>query len=72
MNILKRTMLTVFALLLSLSVILGMTPGKNSKIAVETVVLSPGNTAPIAENMELSTYRDTVKTGQLKAVDAEN
>ena len=72
MNILKRTILSVFALLLSLSVILGMTPGKNSKIAVETVVLSPGNTAPIAENMELSTYRDTVITGQLKAVDAEN
>jgi len=41
-NILKRTILSVFALLLSLSVILGMTPGKNSKIAVETVVLSPG------------------------------
>lgn len=72
MSLLKRSIVYISALIISLSVLMGMTPQRNTKIAVETVILSPGNTAPIAENIELSTFRDTVITGELKAVDVEN
>lgn len=72
MKLFKRTVICVLSLCMSLSAVLGMTPQRSTKIAVETVVLSPGNTAPIAENIEISTYRNTIITGQLQAYDAEN
>lgn len=58
-------------IMLSLFFILGAKGGSVSDIVIETVVLSPGNTAPIAENIEISTYRGTVVSGEFKAVDAE-
>ena len=72
MNVIKRTILSIIILLISMTFIMGMLPYGNAKIAIETVVLSPGNTAPIAENLEFSTYRNTRISGKLSAFDAEN
>lgn len=59
-------LITVAAMLLS-----GAAAIPGSKAVVETVVVSEGNSAPIAENIELKTFRGIAVSGTLKALDPE-
>lgn len=61
-------MITVFALVFCT----GMSKAESLPVTVETIILSQGNSAPIAENMEFNTYRGVSISGKLEAYDAEN
>lgn len=67
----KALMLTML-IAASLVCTTGMKSQTIADINIETVVLSRGNAVPIAENIELTTYRNIAVSGQLKAVDTEN
>ena len=66
-----KAAMCIAVIMLSMVFVLGAKGGLVSDVVIETVVLSPGNTAPIAENIEITTYRGVTVSGEFKAVDAE-
>jgi len=50
----------------------GISKKETLPVTVETIVLSKGNSAPIAENKDINTYRGVSVSGKLEAYDAEN
>ena len=57
-----------------LLVCLSLLTGAALAVEVETVTVSTagsGNSAPVAENLEISTYRETSVSGDFKALDPE-
>lgn len=67
----KRIIGTLFAVIAVTSIMSGAAKISGSNTAVETVVISQGNTAPVAENIKLETFRDVDISGALKATDPE-
>ena len=59
------------AAVLSAVLLSGYTPIPTGGAQVETVVISKGNTAPVAENIRLETFMGVAVSGNMKALDPE-